>query len=176
MKKSFHFALCALWIVVLSSGCNKPPASGSLLHLLPSEADLPGWMPQGTAQTAVGDDLYLLINGGAETYLEFGFRQAVIQSYETADGHMFNLEIYEMTDPEAAQGIYTFKAGSSGRPLDIGDASRLESYYLNLRQERHIITVIGLDASETTMKALTKAARIVASRITEDQHSEPPGP
>jgi len=168
---------CIAFIIFVSTffiltGCRGPSASEDLLYSLPSEADLPGWIPQGKAQTATGDDLYLLINGGAETYLEYGFRRAVIQSYETADGHMFNLEIYEMEDGEAARKIYTFKTDSTGKVLYLGDESRLESYYLNVRQGRHIVTAIGLDASGTTKQALTEAARITVSRIAESQKPE----
>jgi len=146
-------------------GCRPSSGFEEILRLLPAASDVPGWTSPGEPQTAAGDDLYLLIDGGAETYLRHGFRRAAIHSYEHTDGKMFNLEIYEMTDPAAADSIFVFKIGSDGKSLDIGDEARLESYYLNLKKGRYIVTVIGLDTSETTRQTLIQTARIVESRI-----------
>jgi len=124
-----------------------------------------GWAPDGEAQSAVGENLFLLIDGGAEVYLEHGFKEALFQAYKTEDGKSINLEIYEMVSPEAAHGIYTFKTGNEGNPVDVGQEGWLESYYLNFRKGNFLITIIGLDTDIGTLDGIKKIARAVDSKL-----------
>ena len=158
-------AFALLIISAALNECRRSPGFEDILRLLPTNTELSGWTSQGDPQIAVGDDLYLLINGGAETYLRYGFSRAVIHSYEHTQGGMFNLEIYEMTDTAAADSIFKFKVGTGGDFLEIGDIAILESYYLNCMKGRYVVTIIGLDTSDLTRQALIQAARIVESRI-----------
>jgi len=133
--------------------------------LAPRTGDVAGWTPDGEAQCAVGDDLFLLIDGGAEVYLEHGFREALFQAYRSDDGKSINLEIYKMVSPEAAHGIYTFKTGNDGSPIDVGQEGRLDSYYLNFRRGNFLVTIIGLDTDIGTLAGIEKIARAVDSRL-----------
>lgn len=167
MKKfaSIRFVCALASLALVAARCHRTTGFEDILKLLPEESELPGWAPQGDPQTAAGDDLYLLIDGGAETYLQYGFSRAAIHSYEHGEGGMLNLEIYEMADTAAAGNIFHFKTGAEGAPVPVGDEAILESYYLNVRKGRYVMTVIGLDPSETTRQALLQTARVVESRI-----------
>jgi hypothetical protein len=56
------------------------------------------------------NDLYGHIDGGAELFLEIGFKQLTVQ-YFTRGKDELTLETYEMESPESALGIYLFKCG-----------------------------------------------------------------
>jgi len=137
----------------------------ALFHLLPLESQLKGWKLDGAPQTAGGQELYLLINGGAEIYMQEGFRRAILASYSDGKGKVINLEIFEMTSPESAKRIHMKKIGKQGKKLPIGDDAVLEDYYLNFQKERFQVTLSGYDSEEETVKMLLNLAQIVAKRI-----------
>ncbi len=136
-----------------------------LKDLISEIGDVDGWSPEGEAQFAEGEDLFLLINGGAEIYNEYGFKEAVFETYSTEDGRSINLEIYKMDSQEAAYGMYTFKTTNEGTPIELGHDGWLESYYLNFWKGDFLITVIGLDTDAGVLDSVIKIARAVDSRL-----------
>lgn len=151
-------------MIVLASG-----AYARMPDYLPSAAELKKWEPAGTAQHVVGEDLFLLIDGGAEIYYEYGFKQAITQGFNHKDQPAlgFNLEIYEMQNPEAAYGVYTFKTGDAGKSIDVGNEGLLEDYYLNFWKGNFLVTVIGFDSKKETLQGIIQAAKIVNAKIKE---------
>jgi hypothetical protein len=133
--------------------------------LLPQAKDILDWIPEDDSQIAVGDDLYMLINGGAQIYLEYGFRQAVYQSYTDRNGNRINLEIYEMTDSAAAYGIYTFKTNTRGEAADLDCEGWMSDYYLNFWKGSLVVTLIGLDTNEKIRSGLKTMARVIEKKI-----------
>jgi len=78
---------------------------GDLLALLPCVSELGGWQPEAPPHQVMGEDLFSLINGGAEIFLKAGFSRAVSQAYIQAGRQPIQLEIYEMTGPDATPEI-----------------------------------------------------------------------
>jgi hypothetical protein len=136
---------------------------------LPQTGELRDWEPTGTPQHVVGDDLFLLINGGAEIYHEYGFKQALTQGFKHKNKPSlgFNLEIYEMKTPEAAYGVFTFKTGDSAKPIDVGSEGLLEDYYINVWKGNFLVTVIGFDSQKDTLDGIIQVARLVTGKIKE---------
>lgn len=151
-------------MIILVSG-----AYAKMPDYLPKAAELQEWEPAGTPQHVVGDDLFLLINGAAEIYHEYGFKQAITRGYKHKDQPSlgFNLEIYEMQNPGAAYGVYTFKTGDSGKPIDVGSEGLLEDYYINFWKGNFLVTVIGFDSKKETQEGIVRAAKIVNAKIKE---------
>lgn len=157
---------CMLMYMLYSPAAAGAQGEGSeILTLLPRAGDVGGWMPDDEPEYAAGEDLFYLINGGAAIYREYGFNEAVYQTYVTKDGKSINLEIYAMDSPEAAFGIYTFKTGRDGQPVDSVHDGWLESYYLNFWKGNYQVTVIGLDPEDTVQKSLAEIARFVEKKI-----------
>jgi len=128
-----------------------PPALLDLVKLLPGAGDLRGWAPKGKPQVYKGEDLFLYIDGGAEIFHEYGFRQVITQDYTNPSGKAVSLDIYEMATPEGAFGMYTFKTGAGGKAVPIGRDGLLEDYYLNFWKGRCLATAVGLDASAESL-------------------------
>ena len=57
----------------------------AVTDLLPPAGELPGWSLSGKPEHVEGEDLFLLINGGAEIYHEYGFKQAITGMYKKGD-------------------------------------------------------------------------------------------
>ncbi len=78
------------------------------------EPKLPKGWTQVRAVVFGAKNLYGHINGGAELFLEFGFEQLSVR-YLRSKGLELTLELYRMSSPEAALGIYLGKAGKEER-------------------------------------------------------------
>ena len=169
MKKAkiYRVLFTAAGIIFLLSGC---AVEGSAAHKCGSEeekslqqylpqGEIDGWKRNFSPMEFEGEDLYLYINGGAEIYHEFGFKRVLVQDYKNEYEKSISLEIYEMTDPESAFGIYTFKRGDSGEVLKIGSEGSLEDYYLNFWKGKFLITLTGFDSDKETILGLKKIAQ-----------------
>ncbi len=164
------YCLSFMAVMVLAPrycACSTNPENDTdVMQYLPGENDLEGWYALDDPQIARGEDLYLLIDGAAEIFHEYGFKQAVIRSYGNENGKSINLEIYEMEDPSGAYGVYTFRTGE-GEEISIGDRGRLEDYYLNFWKGSFLVTVIGFDTDEETIDGIIAVAKAVEARIEE---------
>jgi len=155
-----------VWIVAMLAS-NPAAFAADLVPFAPAAGEVDGWSPTGEAAQYDGPDLYELINGGAEVYHEYGFRSVLSQEYGDGDGHYVSLELYEMTDATAAWGIYSFRTGTRGETVDLGDAALLADYYLNLRRGRFFVTLSGSDDDEATLAGLLAVGAAVAGRLGE---------
>ena len=158
--------LCLPFVVSVASAV-PATAQSDALRFLPEGSSLDGWETLGGPQTAEGDDLFLLINGGAEIYNEYGFSSAVIHSYTKGDKSV-NLEVYEMEDAASAYGAYSFKTGRGGEAIDIGSEASFEEYYLNFWKGNVVVTLIGFDSDSETRDAILTLARMVEAKISDD--------
>lgn len=156
-------SLCFCW--PSCSGSDDQHKQLELTNLIPRRGEVEGWLPEGDPQFAAGEDLFLLINGGAAIYHEYGFKEAIFQSYGTKDGNSINLEIYEMAGQKAAYGMYTFKTRNDGEPIALGQEGWLESYYLNFWKGNFLVTVIGLDTAPKTLAGIKKIAQAVEAKL-----------
>jgi len=83
----------------------------SIVSLLPDPFNLPGFQASGEPEVYKGDDLFDLINGGADVYFEYGFVQVVTQAYGGMKGNSsLKVEIYEMDNSDGAYGILSLTA------------------------------------------------------------------
>ena len=142
-----------------------PPSFLDLRAFLPAAGDLQVWEPKPDFQHFKGDDLFLYIDGGAEIYREYGFKQVVVQDYRDKNGRSITLEIFEMDGPESAFGMFTFKSTPKGRPYGIGQEARLDDYYLNFWKGPCLVTLTGFDAGQECVQGLLQIARAVNARM-----------
>ncbi len=142
-----------------------PDNQADLSTYLPNNGEIGTWQPTGSPEKAVGEDLFVLINGGAEIYHEYGFKQVIMQSYENANEKSINLEIYEMENSSSAFGIYSFKTSTRGKEIHLGDKALLEDYYLNIWKGKFLVTITGFDSEPETIDGLINIANAVDSKI-----------
>ncbi len=158
------FILVLLLVIPTWAGADQAIASG-LSALAPTTDDLDVWTPVGKPQQHEGTHLYELINGGAELYHEFGFRRVLAQEYVDPEQRYIALEIYEMESPAAAFGIFTFKASRTGQSIPLGTEAILAGHYLNIWQDRFLLTLSGVEPDDATREGLVEIGQAVADRI-----------
>ena len=143
-------------------------SQGGLSRFLPVSGEVQGWEKDGALQAYRGEDLYEYINGGAEIYHEYGFRQVVVQDFKRKDGKSISVEIFEMEDSGSAYGIFTFKTNPEDRKISLGSEGLLSDYYLNFWKAQYLVTLTGFDEDEETVRELQNIAHSVDTKIEAD--------
>ncbi len=141
------------------------PPLQKLEVFLPDKGKLQNWKAENAPQLYKGEDLYLYIDGGAEIYHEYGFKQVLVQDYKSAAGKSLTLEIFEMANSECAFGMYTFKSSAKGKTIAVGQDGQLEQYYLNFWKGNFLVTLTGFDGSPEVIQGLMLIARSVDAKI-----------
>jgi hypothetical protein len=161
--------LCALTVGIASTGApdgaRADQADRSLLLLLPSSDDVRPWVPDAPAHVADGQQLFALINGGAEIFLQHGFERAVAQTYSHAGDRHIQVEIYMMGTADGATEVFRRKTGATELPLAIGDAGIRGEYYIVFRTGRFLVTVTAGDSQADAQAAVLRVARAIERRI-----------
>lgn len=152
-----------------------PSPPRDLAVFVPAAAETPGWTIKGEAQRFAGEDLYIYIDGGAEIFNEYGFRRVLAQDFESKDGRGVTLEIYEMADPAAAFGIYSFQTSGKGRPAGFGTDGEIEEYYLRFWKGPYLVAVTGFEAGGRGGGNLLEGV-IAVARATDARMKEAAGP
>jgi hypothetical protein len=145
-----------------------------LRALLPTASEVVNWDKYLDFEEYKGEDLFFYINGGAEIYHEYGFERVIVQDYRTPNGRSASLEIYKMSSPDSAFGIYTFKSSGKGQELKVGHGCKLQDYYLNFWKGQYLVTITGFDAEEETIDGLKSIASAVDKKIRTQPHAEIP--
>jgi len=110
-------------------------------------------------------DLYVMINGGAETYLEYGFNRALNVSYLFNNTKRIEIQLYEMTDDGAAFGIFSSSRNEGDSSVTIGDFASGNDYYI-MNQKSRFYYVVSADENLPEVKnAVKKIAVRIADNI-----------
>ncbi|MCB2206846.1 MAG: hypothetical protein KQH67_01010 [Bacteroidetes bacterium] len=129
-----------------------------LSELLPSKSELKGFELKSEPEYYQGDDLFYLINGGADIYLEYGFKDVISASYENKTGLSFKAEIYQMLNDSAAYGIFSFNRNDKTIYHDIGDESiRQDDFLIFIKGRYYVVFTTQSNSEEQKVKLLAKA-------------------
>ena len=168
IKKRGSSLIIATLIVFL--GLSPAPAY-QMKALLPGGEETMPWQPKGESESYIGEELYNLINGGAEIFLEYGFSEAVAQEYSKETSSL-RLTIYQMRNPEAAFGIYSLNRMRKPTLPGIGDEGVGDANYLCFWQNSYYVTLEAFPLEQELKEALQRLASLVSTRIAE--HASPP--
>jgi hypothetical protein len=81
--------------------------------------DPPGWTPAGKVMTFDTQGLFKAINGAAELYIAYGFRELRVRDFEH-DGMRIALNVFDMGESLNAYGVYRRERSSKARPIRAG--------------------------------------------------------
>ena len=151
--------------LIWAPGVAAATADPAILLLFPKPEEARPWVSEGPAQLAEGQELFALIDGGAELFLRHGFERAAVQSYTFAGGRHIQVEIYMMRSVDGAADVFARKTGPGELPLALGDAGAGGEYYIVFRRGRFLVTVTAGDADADAKAAVLRIARAVENRI-----------
>ena len=128
--------------------------SADLSKLLPAADEISGWKTDGEPLFYTQDNLWEYIDGSAENFLSFDFRQVIAQDYVSAAGRGLKVEIYEHGSPLMAYGIYA-QMRSPGLALhEIGNEAFSDEYSINFWKDRFYVRVAVFETGEESDAAL----------------------
>ena len=137
------------------------PAQGQLASFL--REPLPGKaVAQGSGTVYNPDTLYQYIDGGADLYLLYDFKALLHQDFKSGATEL-TADIYEMSTPEDAFGIYASERSPGYKFIALGAEGYLENGILNFFENRYYIKLSGSGANVDGL--LEQFARILSSRI-----------
>jgi hypothetical protein len=167
--------LIVLLSVLLACGtvsCQKNPAAKDEVEaamevqpgVFPTTGEAGGWVPVGEVHLFTGEGLFEHIDGGADIYFEYGFVKLVTRDY-TEGKNAVSLEIYEMKNPSAAFGIYSYNRHPALSPIDVGGEGSIHSNGLLFWQDRYYVEVRQLGSGTIFSEDFLTLAKAVSNKI-----------
>ena len=129
--------------------------------LLP--AAVGGWKATEDVMKFGQDRLYEFINGGSEIYYEYGFESAATREYALGADEMV-ADVFEMSDPDAAFGIFSNERDPGGVDPGVGDAGSMTFGQLLFCKSSYYVKV-NYYGSIDADKALTEFAAAISGFI-----------
>ena len=118
------------------------------------------WESSGKDAVYDRKTIYEYMDGGAEVYLAFDFRNAFVRKYKNSSGEVIALDIYDMGSPEEAFGI--FSCDREDPEAGIGQESEYGYGLLRFRQGRFFISVTAAGDEKRAEKAILELGKAVA--------------
>ena len=139
-------------------------AVAAIVEPFPDSNSIPEWVRSGATETFTRSELYGYINGGAELYLELGFETLRLQRYRNGEDRL-TVELYRMTDPAAALGVYLAQCGTERRDETFDLRHTVGRYQLQLVKSRYYVSVKNDSGHDSRRTDLVRFGRAVAYRI-----------
>lgn len=149
----------------LAGAANNQAGSSSLQALLPRVA---GWELAESPQRYFPDTLFEYINGAAESYLSYDFKELMVAQYKSADSPAsLTLEIYDLGLAKNAFGIYSAERYPESQFLSIGTQGYQEDGTLNFVIGAKYVKLLCFDCGEQAGQSLGLFAREVEKQAKE---------
>ena len=145
----------------------------SLIGLLPKVVD---WNYSEEPQNFIPGNLYEYINGAAEIYLAYDFKELIVGQYEKdkdVEEASLSIEIYDMGNEKNSFGIYSAERFSESQFISIGNQGYLEEGTLNFVVGRYYIKLLCFDCGEKSDEVLKSFSNKIVKRV-KDRGQFPP--
>ncbi len=136
--------------------------------VVPSDGFAPGWARSEGLRTFGGSRLFDHIDGGAELYLEFGFETLAVQRYMRG-GDELVLELYEMSGPESALGLYLMKCGRETPVPGIAARNSSEAAQFTILKGRYFVHVNNPSGRDDLVPVMTALANLALASLPDER-------
>ncbi len=152
-----------VFTLALVAGAAEDPAA-IVARLQPAQ----GWTAPEPARVAQRDNLFDLIDGGAELYQEYGFVRAVSWQLENTARSSIQIELYEMADAPAAYGVWSLMQTGEFARGTLGQGSLRFGYYVAFWSGPYFATVTGAQTDTATQAEVDRLAASLAALLPRD--------
>jgi hypothetical protein len=143
----------------------------SLHFLLP---DVVAWKVPEAPQDYFPEILFEYINGAAEIYLSYDFKELTVGQYEKGDTNAsLIIEIYDMGNEINSFGIYSAERFPDSQFISLGNQGYLEEETLNFIVGKYYIKLLCFDSGEDSTDFLKLFSKEVVKRV-KDKGNLPP--
>jgi hypothetical protein len=144
----------------------KTDLKASLLGLLPKQGELNDWRTESEPRFYEPDNLWEYIDGAAEQYLLYGFREVITAEYAVGtDSSSVTVEVYCMESPTHAFGIYAAERSPEEQPVDIGVQGYQSANVLNFYKGPYYVKMTSFALSKDLGVSLAQMGRSIADKI-----------
>jgi hypothetical protein len=162
MNRYLYLTVRIAWIFVLFIPSGLLSQSRDLNKLFP---EITGWQKKGTGEFYTPENLYQYIDGAAENFLSYDFKQLAVQNYLNAQGQSLTVEIYDHGSAENAFGIYSSEKPLSGNFIVLGAQGYEEAGVLNFFCAAYYVKLNGFDLGASGKDFLAAIARNIVRNI-----------
>ena len=143
----------------------------SLCSLLP---EIACWEIFEAPQDYFPETLFEYINGAAEIYLAYDFRELIVGQYHKGEGKVFlSIEIYDMGKEKNSFGIYGAERFPDSEFISLGNQGYLEEGTLNFIVGKYYIKLFCFDCGEGSESFLKLFSQEIVKRV-KDKGQLPP--
>jgi uncharacterized protein DUF6599 len=130
--------------------------------LLPAEAL--GYRPEGTAKSFNRDNLFSLINGGAEVYRSLNVDTVLSQRYSREGSAEILVDLFDMGSSADAFGAYHHDMREE-QDAGIGHESEYQGGSLYFWKGRYFVSVVAMVENQQTKLAVLSLGKAIAAAI-----------
>ncbi len=166
--KIYQTFLCIiLFVSVLNgkAGVLSNEEESSLLSLLPR---VEAWSLSEEPQSYIPGNLFEYINGAAEIYLAYDFKELMVGLYgkkKEADEAALSVEIYDMGSAKNSFGIYSAERFAESEFIPIGNQGYLEEGTLNFLVGRYYIKLLCFDCGDESDEVLKSFSGMIVKSV-----------
>jgi len=158
-------AALALLFCLFGAANTDQDMSSDMVSLLP---EISTWEQTESPQNYFPENLFEYINGAAEVYLSYDFRELLVAQFGVeGDSKNVAVEIYDMGSENNAFGIYSAERFPESRFLDIGVQGYIDEGILNFLVGRYYIKLFCFDCEEESEDTLVRFSDEISRRVKE---------
>ncbi|MBU1701268.1 MAG: hypothetical protein KJ970_11605 [Candidatus Eisenbacteria bacterium] len=135
---------------------------------LPGDGFSGGWVRSGEPMHFVGLNLFDHIDGGAELFHEFGFKELIVQEYVKGEEEI-DLEVYQMDGPAPALGLYLMKCGRETPTEGLSVRHSANKYQFTIVKNASYIQVNSFSGDTTLIPVMVALSKQVLESIPEGE-------
>ena len=133
-----------------------------LINLVPN---IQGWSLIETPQIFHPENLYKYIDGGAEAYLAYDFKELIVAEFKNSKNASIIIEIYNMGNEKNSFGIYSLERSPDSNYILIGNHGYIDGESLNFIVSTYYIKINCFDCGENTQNYLLNFAKEIINKI-----------
>ncbi|TRZ85195.1 hypothetical protein D4R89_12700 [bacterium] len=147
------------------TGTPQKTGGPALLGLVP---EIEGWKLSEKPQSFFPDNLYEYIDGAAESYIGYDFKELIVAQFQKAGTTAsVTLEIYDMGNGTNAFGIFSAERFPENKVVDVGTLGYIEGEVLNFIVGKDYVKILSFDGGAGTPAVLDAFARKVSEKTGE---------
>jgi len=132
-------------------------------NLLP---EFESWIMIETPEVYHPENLFEYINGAAESYISFDFKELVVAEYKKkGDNCEVVLEIYDMGDEKNSFGIYSSERYPESHFISIGTQGYLDRGTLNFLVGSYYVKLLSFECGDKSEEYLKKFAKDITRKV-----------
>ncbi len=161
VSKVFVFSVFCL--LFTQTGVSSDSSESSLRSLLP---EVESFAFSESPQDYFPETLYEYIDGAAEIYLGYDFKQLIVGQYQMVDSKAsLSVEIYDMGNDTHSFGIYSAERFPDTEFITVGNQGYLEEGTLNFIVGKYYVKLLCFDCGERSDQVLRKFSEEIVTNI-----------